>query len=72
MLFFIIIDLVTLQVLLTNADHVMRPTQFKGGFFFAIDAYSKGQIQKTPLNFYHILIYSITPVENDKFKSNMF
>jgi hypothetical protein len=55
---------------LVNTDHVMRPTQFKGGFFFAIDAYSTRQIQKTPLNFYHILIYQFpgkNTVENSKF-----
>jgi hypothetical protein len=55
---------------LVNTDHVMRPTQFKGGFFFAIDVYSTQQIQKTPLNFYHILIYQFPgkrPIENSKF-----
>ena len=55
---------------LVYIDHFMRPTQIKGGFFFAIDAYSTGQIQKTPLNFYHILIYQFpgkNTVENSKF-----
>ena len=56
---------------LVNTDHVMRPTQFKGGFFFAFfDAYSTLQIQKTPLNFYHILKYQFpgkNTVENSKF-----
>ena len=55
---------------LVNTDHVMRPTQFKGGFFFTIDEYSTRQIQITPLNFYHILIYQFPgkrPVENSKF-----